>query len=86
MRKKVLEAFSVLNLDILPSGSSASSFTLYGEREIFLKKCFLTVHEQFFPDDELNITKSQWHDFKYETVQIKSKWEDYKTRMTENKF
>ena len=52
---------------------------MYGEREIE------TLHEQFFPDDELNITKSQWHDFKYEMVQMKSKWEDYKTRMTENK-
>ena len=75
-----MEAFSVFNLDILPSGSSASSFTLYGEREIE------TLHEQFFPDDELNITTSQWHDFKYEMVQMKSKWEDHKTRMTENKF
>ena len=74
--QKVLEAFSVFNLDILPSDSSASSFTLYGEREIE------TLHEQFFPDDELNITKSQWHDFEYEMVQMKSKWEDYKTRMT----
>ena len=73
-----MEAFFIL--DILPSDSSASSFTLYGEREIE------TLHEQFFPDDELNITKSQWHDFKYEMVQMRSKWEDYKTRMTENKF
>ena len=46
--QKVLEAFSVFNLDILPSDSSASSFTLYGDRE--------TLHEQFFPDDEQNIT------------------------------
>ena len=53
---------------------------MYGEREIE------TLHEQFFPDDELNITKSQWHDFKYEMVQTKSKWEDYKAGITENKF
>ena len=32
--QKVLETFSVFNLDILPSDSSASIFTLYGEREI----------------------------------------------------
>ena len=32
--QKVLEAFFVFNLDILPSDSSASIFTLYGEREI----------------------------------------------------
>ena len=78
--QKVLEAFSVFNLDVLPSDSSVSSFTLYGEHETE------TLHEQFSQDDELNITKSQWHDFKYDMVQMKSKWDDYKTRMTGNKF
>ena len=47
---------------------------------------FETLHDQFSSDDDFDVTKSQWNDFKYEMLQLKRKWNEHKKRMSENKF
>ena len=70
--QRILDAFSIFNLDTLPTNSSTCNFALYGEHEIE------ALHDQFFPDDDSDVTKSQWNDFKYEMLQLKRKWNEYK--------
>lgn len=78
--QETLSAFAVFDLDSLPADPSSHEFNLYGEMEM------RTLHHQFFPNNELSETQDQWKDFKFELLQLKRKWNEYKRQMSDNKL
>ena len=76
--RKVLEAFAIFDIDLLPQ-SDSPEFIVYGKEEI---SC---LGKQFFPANE-DTVKSQWEDFKFEMTLIKKKYTSLKYQLTENKL
>ena len=76
---KVLEAFSIFEVDLVPV-SSSPTFNVYGTDEI------TCLAKHFFPDKNGEPIVSEWKDFKFEMVEIKEKLTSLRKQLAENKL
>ena len=76
---KVLEAFSIFNIELIPL-SSTGAFKVYGNEEV------LTLGKHFFHGTDIDQVMSQWKDFRYHLTKIKKKYASLKKQFAENKL
>ena len=76
---KVLESFSIFDIDLLPPPDT-DAFKVYGTEEV---SC---LAKQFLTNTEIDLIKEQWHDFKIEMSEMKTKYATLKKQFLENKL
>ena len=76
---EILTAFSIFDVDLLPTRSSPA-FSVYGNEEI---SC---LGKQFFPNASNDSLLEQWNDFKFEMIEMKKKISTLKNQFQLNKF
>ena len=76
---EILTAFSIFDVELLPTQSSPA-FSVYGNEEI---SC---LGKQFFPNASNNSLLEQWNDFKFEMIERKDKISTLKNQLQLNKI
>ena len=78
----ILDAFSVFNAELVPSDTNSNTFSVYGNREIEV------LQNYYFSGDEkkANALASQWQDFKFELVQMRKRWFEFRDAVESNKM
>ena len=75
---KVISAFSIFDIDMLP-GQGSPEFHVFGKDEI------LVLAKQFFPDATDSVL-NEWEDFRYDMLEMKTKFETLKRQLMANKL
>jgi hypothetical protein len=78
----VLDSFSVFNAEHLPPDTKSNMFELYGKKEID------TLQNHYFCDDQKKAQHlpNKWQDFKFELVQLRKRWFEFKESVESNKM
>ena len=76
---EILTAFSIFDVDLLPTQSSPA-FSVYGNEEM---SC---LGKQFFPNASNDSLLEQWNDFKFEMIEMKKKISTFKNQLQLNKI
>ena len=76
---KVLTAFSIFDVDLLPSQSSPT-FSVYGEEE---PSC---LGKHFFPEESAGSLLARWQAFKFEMIEMKKKLSTLRKQLQANKI
>ena len=76
----VLGAFDVFNVENMPGDSTSNEFKVYGRSEIRL------IGQHYFKGDRVKADKlfEEWEDFRYDLVQVKKKWHEFKDNIISN--
>ena len=75
----ILGSFSVFDVTQVPSDISAPDFKVYGQSEI------TAIKEHFHQEQQVgNEFLEQWKDMKYELLQLKTKWLQFKDNVESN--
>ena len=74
----VLKSFSIFNVDLLPATTDDPLFRAHGLDEIDV------LAKQFFPIENHSSVKEQWKDFRYELMEIRTKYLALKKNIVAN--
>ena len=75
----VLNAFSIFNVEVLPSNINSETFRFYGDMEV------QALAEHFFADAKEELV-DKWGNFKHELVELKRRWSYLKRQVETNKL
>ena len=76
----IIEAFSILNLESIPTDQSSHEFTVHGNHEVNV----LSSH--FFEDNEEKKKEflEEWQSFKFDILSLRKKWISLKENLSHN--
>ena len=79
---KVLGALDVFNVEKVPGDMTSQSFKVYGQAEMRV------LGNHFHPNDLAKVEEllKQWDDFKFDLIEVKGKWVQFKENIESNKL
>lgn len=78
----VLDGFSIFNVEQLPPGPASTLFQFYGDKEVSILK------KHFFQSslEDQNELLSQWKSFKFDLIELRKKWLNFKEQVALSKL